>query len=94
VGAQARVTLCRVTDCPNCGADVPEGVRLCPNCGFDTGEAQADEVRALREAGRIHPGRLGAEDPEDFAGPAAGDDPPETPPDEGLIDPRDTEGGL
>jgi hypothetical protein len=25
-------------------------------------------VRALREAGQIHPGRLGAEDPNDFSG--------------------------
>jgi hypothetical protein len=60
-----------MSDCPNCGHDVPEGVRICPNCGFDTGESQAEDVRALREAGEIHPGRLGAEDPNDFSG---GDD--------------------
>jgi hypothetical protein len=57
-----------MADCPNCGKDVPEGERLCPSCGFDTGEAQADDVRALREAGRIHPGRLGADSPTDFSG--------------------------
>jgi hypothetical protein len=81
-----------VADCPNCGFDVPEGARLCPNCGFDTGEAQAEDVRALREAGRIHPGRLGAEDPEEFAG--GGADPEETPPGEGPVDPRETDAGL
>jgi hypothetical protein len=47
-----------MADCPNCGKDVPEGERLCPACGFDTGEAQADDVRALRDAGRIEPGRV------------------------------------
>jgi hypothetical protein len=57
-----------MADCPNCGKDVPEGERMCPACGFDTGEAQADNVRALREAGQIHPGRLGASDENDFAG--------------------------
>jgi hypothetical protein len=57
-----------MADCPNCGKDVPESERLCPACGFDTGEAQADNVRALREAGQIHPGRLGASDANDFAG--------------------------
>jgi hypothetical protein len=57
-----------MADCPNCGKDVPEGERMCPACGFDTGEAQAGEVRALREAGQIHPGRLGASDPEEFSG--------------------------
>ncbi|MEA2468907.1 MAG: zinc-ribbon domain, partial [Thermoleophilaceae bacterium] len=51
-----------MADCPNCGFDVPEGVRICPNCGFDTGEGQAERVRELREKGVIHPGRLGAED--------------------------------
>jgi hypothetical protein len=57
-----------MADCPNCGKDVPAEERMCPSCGFDTGEAQADDVRALREAGQIHPGRLGAEDPNDFSG--------------------------
>jgi hypothetical protein len=57
-----------MADCPNCGKDVPAEERMCPACGFDTGEAQAGEVRALREAGRIHPGRLGASDANDFAG--------------------------
>jgi hypothetical protein len=57
-----------MADCPNCGKDVPEGERLCPACGFDTGEAQADSVRALREAGQIHPGRLGAADRAEFSG--------------------------
>jgi uncharacterized membrane protein YvbJ len=52
-----------MADCPNCGADVEAEVRLCPACGFDTGEAQAEAVRALREAGRIKPGRLNAGDP-------------------------------
>jgi zinc-ribbon domain len=82
-----------VSDCPNCGAEVPEGVRLCPNCGFDTGESQAERVRELHEEGRIHPGRLGASDPEDFAGgpreegeePLAG---------EGPVDPREEDAGL
>jgi hypothetical protein len=83
-----------MADCPNCGKDVPDGVRLCPHCGFDTGEAQAEDVRALREAGQIHPGRLGADDPEDFAGPGRGDDADETPPGEGPVGPRETEGGL
>jgi hypothetical protein len=62
-----------VHECPNCSFEVPEDVRICPNCGFDTGETQADEVRALREAGRIHPGHLGATDADDFAGPSSGE---------------------
>lgn len=57
-----------MADCPNCGHDVPDGVRMCPNCGFDTGESQAGRVRELREEGTIHPGRLGASDENDFAG--------------------------
>ena len=83
-----------MAECPNCGFEVPEGDRICPNCGFDTGEAQAEDVRRLRDEGRIHPGRLGAEDPNEFSGAARGDDPEETPPDEGTVDPRDMEGGL
>jgi hypothetical protein len=65
-----------MADCPNCGKDVPDGVRICPNCGFDTGEGQAERVRELRDEGAIHPGRLGAEDRADFAG----GDPSESPP--------------
>jgi hypothetical protein len=57
-----------MADCPNCGKDVPAGERMCPSCGFDTGESQAEDVRALREAGRIHPGRLGASDADEFSG--------------------------
>jgi hypothetical protein len=84
-----------VTDCPNCGFEVPDGERLCPNCGFDTGEAQAGDVRRLREEGRIHPGRLGAEDPNEFSGP---EEPEkgltETPAGEGPVDPRESDAGL
>jgi uncharacterized Zn finger protein (UPF0148 family) len=47
-----------VSDCPNCGKPVEEGAALCPHCGFDVNSRQADEVRRLREEGRIHPGRL------------------------------------
>jgi uncharacterized OB-fold protein len=84
-----------VTECPNCGADVPEGVRICPNCGFDTGESQAEDVRRLREEGRIHPGRLGAADPDEFSGP----DPPAREPVDALpgedpVDPREEDAGL
>jgi hypothetical protein len=86
-----------MSDCPNCGKEVPAGERICPNCGFDTGEAQADDVRALREAGQIHPGRLGAGGP-DFSG---GDDGErrargtETPAeDETRTGPEELEGGL
>jgi zinc ribbon protein len=87
-----------MADCPNCGANVPEGVRLCPNCGFDTREAQADEVRELRDQGRIHPGRVGTGEPADFAGgdPAERPEPGDELPAEeaGGRDPRETEGGL
>ena len=70
---------CRaMADCPNCGAQVDEGERLCPNCGFDTGESQAEDVRALREEGKIHPGRL---NPDEQGNARAGD-------------PRETQGGL
>jgi hypothetical protein len=61
-----------MSDCPNCSFDVPDGVRICPNCGFDTGEGQAQRVRELREEGAIHPGRLGAQDPNEFSGAGAG----------------------
>ena len=82
-----------MSECPNCGAEVPEGVRICPNCGFDTGEAQAERVRELREEGRIHPGRLGASDPEDFAG-GPPEEQEEPLPGEGPIDPREEDAGL
>jgi len=49
-----------VSDCPNCGKPVDEGVALCPSCGFDVRSQQAGEVRRLRQEGRIRPGRLGA----------------------------------
>jgi zinc-ribbon domain len=87
-----------MADCPNCGAQVEESVRLCPNCGFDTGEAQAAEVRALREQGKIHPGRLHPEGQADFRG----GDPTEVPPydeelpaeDTPITDPRQIDGGM
>jgi zinc-ribbon domain len=81
-----------VTECPNCGAEVPDGVRICPNCGFDTGESQAERVRELREQGRIHPGSLGADDPNEFVGPDdRGDEPLAG---EGPVDPREEDAGL
>jgi hypothetical protein len=49
-------------DCPNCGRQVDESEALCQNCGFDLHSQAADEVRRLREEGRIHPGRLGAKE--------------------------------
>jgi hypothetical protein len=55
-------------DCPNCGQQVEESAALCPNCGFDLHSQAAGDVRRLREEGRIHPGRLGASDPEEFSG--------------------------
>jgi hypothetical protein len=55
-------------DCPNCGQPVGESDLLCPNCGFDVRSQHADAVRRLREEGRIHPGRLGAQERADFAG--------------------------
>jgi hypothetical protein len=81
-----------VTDCPNCGAEVPDGERICPNCGFDTGESQADDVRRLREEGRIHPGRLGPTDDEVFQ-PAEGRG-EDLEASEGPVDPRETDAGL
>jgi hypothetical protein len=77
---------------------VEDGVRICPNCGFDTGEEQADEVRRLREAGTIHPGRLGAADPDDFAGGEASERPPaheELPAENtGFVGPEEADAGL
>jgi hypothetical protein len=87
-----------MSDCPNCGAAVEEGVRLCPNCGFDTGEAQAEAVRALREQGKIHPGRLGAsgDDPFPIGDPSERPAEVEELPaeDTPVKDPRTFEGGL
>jgi hypothetical protein len=60
-------------DCPNCGQQVDDGAAVCSNCGFDIHSQQADEVRRLREEGRIHPGRLGAEDRNEFSGGDPGD---------------------
>jgi hypothetical protein len=68
-------------------------VRICPNCGFDTEESQAGRVRELRDEGRIHPGRLGADDPDDFAG-GPREEGEETLPGEGPVDPRETDAGL
>ena len=46
-------------DCPNCGADVEPGAALCGGCGFDVHSSAADEVRKLREDGRIEDDRSG-----------------------------------
>ena len=81
-----------MTDCPNCGADVPEGTRLCPSCGFDTGESQADDVRSLREEGRIHPGRLGPTGEQDYEPATERDEGLEA--SEGPVDPREESAGL
>jgi len=55
-------------DCPNCGQPYSESDLLCPNCGFDVRSQHADAVRRLREEGRIHPGRIGAQDRNEFSG--------------------------
>lgn len=82
-------------DCPNCGVQVDEGVRLCPSCGFDTGESQAETVRALREEGKIHPGRLSEEQRDDFHGEAIPIEVEEMPAeDTPLTNPEQIEGGL
>jgi hypothetical protein len=47
-----------VTDCPNCGTRVEPEAALCGSCGFDLHTSVADEVRRLRNEGRIKPGRL------------------------------------
>jgi hypothetical protein len=57
-----------VIECPNCGQRVDENAPVCTNCGFDIHSQLSDEVKRLREEGRIHPGRLGAEDPQDWSG--------------------------
>jgi hypothetical protein len=86
-----------VSDCPNCGKEVPPDAALCPNCGFDVHSGAADEVRRLREDGAIHPGRLGASDPADFAGgePSEKARPADLPGDErGTAGPEDIDAGL
>ena len=55
-------------ECPNCGQQVDGDAAVCTNCGFDIHSQQADEVRRLREEGRIHPGRLGAQERVNFSG--------------------------
>jgi zinc-ribbon domain len=62
-----------MTDCPNCGQQVDETAAVCSNCGFDIHSRQVDEVRRLREEGRIHPGRLGAQQRENWSGGDPGD---------------------
>jgi RNA polymerase subunit RPABC4/transcription elongation factor Spt4 len=64
-----------MSDCPNCGTQVDDAATLCPNCGFDLHSQSADAVRRLHEEGKIHPGRLGASDPDDFAGGDASETP-------------------
>jgi hypothetical protein len=32
--------------CPNCGADLPRGVRACPECGSDEETGWSDEAHA------------------------------------------------
>ncbi len=82
-------------ECPNCGAEIPEGKRLCPNCGFDTAESQAERVKELREKGQIHPGRVGSTRSDEFSGPGPAENrPDETPPAEGPVDPREADAGL
>ena len=84
-------------ECPNCGTQVDEGVRICPNCGFDTGESQAEEVRELREEGRIKPGRLNPQEPNDFAGGEPNDrrEDEELPTEDAAgRDPREIDGGF
>jgi uncharacterized Zn finger protein (UPF0148 family) len=87
-----------MSDCPNCGAAVEDGVRLCPNCGFDTGESQAEDVRALREQGKIHPGRVAAAADDSFTGGEPSERPEdveELPAEDTPVrDPRQFEGGL
>jgi hypothetical protein len=57
-----------VIDCPNCGQQVDETAPVCTNCGFDIHSQLAGDVRRLRDEGRIHAGRLGAEERENFRG--------------------------
>ena len=75
-----------MTDCPNCGEQVDENAPLCPKCGFDIHSGQADSVRRLREEGKIHPGRMGAQQRADEAGERTA---PAHAADEGGRDPQD-----
>jgi zinc-ribbon domain len=86
-------------DCPNCGQPVDEKDALCPNCGFDLRSHAADDVRRLREEGRIHPGRRGASDPEEFSGgdphdPDVHEELPEEDWAPAREDPRERDAGL
>jgi hypothetical protein len=85
-----------VIDCPNCGYQVEESAALCPNCGFDIHSQQAGEVRRLREEGKIHPGRLGASDRNEFSGPNPHGGPDEELPAEDLTreGPEEIDAGL
>ena len=47
-----------MSDCPNCGERVEPDAALCGKCGFDLHTSAADEVRKLRDDGRIKPGRM------------------------------------
>jgi uncharacterized Zn finger protein (UPF0148 family) len=67
-----------MADCPNCGQPYAETDLLCPNCGFDVRSQQADAVRRLREEGRIHPGRIGAQDRNEFVADASEERQPRT----------------
>ena len=85
-------------DCPNCGQTVDEKDALCPNCGFDLHSSAADEVRQLREEGRIHPGRLGASN-DDWEGgdPGDPDEPGELPAEDwgpALENPEERDAGM
>ena len=86
-----------MSDCPNCGKPVGPDDALCPHCGFDVRSQQADDVRRLREEGRIHPGRLGAKERGDFRGgdpqerPARSDLPSE---DRATEGPEEIDAGL
>jgi RNA polymerase subunit RPABC4/transcription elongation factor Spt4 len=57
-----------MSDCPNCGQAVDDDAALCPKCGFDLHSKAAEHVRELREEGKIHAGRIGATDPNEFEG--------------------------
>lgn len=61
-------SLARVIECPNCGRENDESAPVCTNCGFDIHSQQSDDVRQLREEGRIHPGRLAANENASFSG--------------------------
>ena len=83
-------------DCPNCGAQVDESAPVCPNCGFDIHSQAAETVRRLREEGKVHPGREGATDPNEFSGPAVRGGPDEELPAEDLAreGPEEFDAGL